>query len=172
MHPGSHQWHQLDLIIAKRDHLKAAHNTHSFHSADCDSDHSNVISKISLQPRKMLGHARLKCLPKINTAHTEDIDRNYKFKTLINNLAPAEANTSAEERWHQLSSTIHKSAIEAFVKKEKKSANWYKANLQIMEPAMQAKRGALIKWKSDSLQHNLNPRSNCQQLARECANNY
>jgi len=45
-----------------------------------------------------------------------------------------------------------------------------------MEPATQIKRQALIKWKKDPTQLNLNSlrksRGVCQKIARKCANDY
>ena len=48
MHPRSRQWHQLDLVITKRELLNSVRITRTYHSADCDTDHSLVLSKIIL----------------------------------------------------------------------------------------------------------------------------
>ena len=60
-HPRSHQWHQLYLIITWRPLLNFILITHSYHSADCNTDHSVVGSKVHLQPKwihqsKQKGH--------------------------------------------------------------------------------------------------------------------
>jgi hypothetical protein len=52
-HPRSKHWHQLDLIITRRRHLNNVLITRSYHSADCDTDHSLVCCKIRLWPKKM-----------------------------------------------------------------------------------------------------------------------
>uniref|UniRef100_H3A5L3 Endonuclease/exonuclease/phosphatase domain-containing protein n=1 Tax=Latimeria chalumnae TaxID=7897 RepID=H3A5L3_LATCH len=44
-HPRSGHWHQLDLVIVKRKDLPSVQKTRTFHSADCDTDHSLIISK-------------------------------------------------------------------------------------------------------------------------------
>ena len=51
-HPRSHHWHQLDLIITRRALLNCILITHSFDSANCDTDHSLVGSKVCLQPKQ------------------------------------------------------------------------------------------------------------------------
>ena len=45
MHPRSHQWHQLDLIITKRELLNSVRITRTYYSAHCDTDHSLVLSQ-------------------------------------------------------------------------------------------------------------------------------
>ncbi|CAG5114795.1 unnamed protein product [Candidula unifasciata] len=49
-HPRSKHWHQLDIILTKRSHLHLVKVTRSYHSADCDTDHSLVCSKVKLIP--------------------------------------------------------------------------------------------------------------------------
>ncbi|XP_033111734.1 uncharacterized protein LOC117112703 [Anneissia japonica] len=44
-HLRSGHWHQLDLIITRRRDLPSVLHTRTYHSADCDTDHSLVISK-------------------------------------------------------------------------------------------------------------------------------
>ncbi|KAI8519655.1 hypothetical protein Bbelb_029120 [Branchiostoma belcheri] len=176
MHPRSHRWHQLDLVIVRRSNLQTVHNTRSYHSADCDSDHSLVISKIVLQGKKPLHHARPRGLPKINTARIADNDNANKFISLANDIAPAPEGESAEARWRQLGPAIHKCAIAAFGRKEKRNADWYEANLMVMEPAIHAKREALVQWKRDPTQQHMlslrRAKARCQKLARQCANEY
>ncbi|KAL7877616.1 hypothetical protein SRHO_G00042590 [Serrasalmus rhombeus] len=47
-HPRSKHWHQLDMVIVKRTSLKHVLLTCSYHSANCDSDHSLAIQKSAL----------------------------------------------------------------------------------------------------------------------------
>ena len=51
-HPRSKHWHQLDLILFRRAALKNVLHTRSYHSADCNTDHSLVCCKIRLQPKR------------------------------------------------------------------------------------------------------------------------
>ena len=51
-HLCSKHWHQLDLILVRHAAIKNVLHTHSYHSVDCDTDHSLVCCKISLQLKK------------------------------------------------------------------------------------------------------------------------
>ena len=65
-HPRSKQWHQLDLILARQPLFLV---TRSYHSADCDTDHSIVCSKLRLEPRKF-HHTKQVQRPKIDVTKT------------------------------------------------------------------------------------------------------
>ena len=56
-HPRFGHWHQLNLIITRCQSLNSVFITHSYHSTNCDTDHSLVHSKIRLQPKK-IHHSR------------------------------------------------------------------------------------------------------------------
>ena len=66
-HPRSKHWHQLDMILCKKRDLSSVKDTRSMHSAECDTDHILVRSKINLTPRKM-HHSKTKSLPRINAS--------------------------------------------------------------------------------------------------------
>ena len=78
MHHRSRQWHQFDLVITKRELVNSIDITRTYHSVDCDTDHSLVLSKINLSPKKF-HYAKPKGLPKINTGHTNDAERIKHF---------------------------------------------------------------------------------------------
>jgi len=50
-HPRSKRWHQLDLALARRSALNETLSTRSYHSADCDTDHSAVHSCEAVPPK-------------------------------------------------------------------------------------------------------------------------
>ncbi|KAK4328202.1 hypothetical protein Pmani_001324 [Petrolisthes manimaculis] len=52
-HPRSKYWHELDLILVRRAAIKIVLHTRSYHSADCDTDHSLVCCKIRMQLKKL-----------------------------------------------------------------------------------------------------------------------
>ncbi|GFO31429.1 hypothetical protein PoB_005793400 [Plakobranchus ocellatus] len=66
-HPRSRHWHQLDLVIIRRPWLNCVLGTRSYHSADCETDHSKVASKVQLQTRR-IHRSKQKGRPRINTA--------------------------------------------------------------------------------------------------------
>ena len=70
-HPRSQKWHQLDLVIARRSALNNVLATRSYHSADCDTDHAMVCSKVILSPRK-LHRSKPTGRTRINVARTAD----------------------------------------------------------------------------------------------------
>lgn len=51
-HPRSKHWHQLDLILVRRIAIKNVLYTRSYHSQDCDTDHSLVCCKVRLHPKR------------------------------------------------------------------------------------------------------------------------
>ena len=51
-HPRSKHWHQMNLILFRRAALKNVLHTRSYHSADCNTDHSLVCCKVRLQPKR------------------------------------------------------------------------------------------------------------------------
>ena len=174
-HPRSHQWHQLDLVVTRRNALPSTNNTRSYHSADCDTDHSLVISKVSTQAKRF-HTAKPKGLPKINTAHSNDTVRTTELLNSVRRIPPAKPGESATARWTLLSSAIHESAIEAYGKQERRNVDWYDANLTVMEPQTIAKRQALLNYKNSPNQKTLEAlrraRNKSQELARKCANDY
>lgn len=68
-HPRSEHWHQLDLVITRRTMLTHVLRTGSYHSADCDTDHSLVVSMVRLRPRQ-IHHSKQKGWPRIDIVHT------------------------------------------------------------------------------------------------------
>ena len=51
-HPRSKHWHHLDFVLTRREQLNAVRITRAFHSADCDTDHALIISKIKITPKR------------------------------------------------------------------------------------------------------------------------
>ena len=53
-HPRSGHWHQLDLVLTSHCALNNVLNACSYHSADCDSDHSLICARVRMQPNRLL----------------------------------------------------------------------------------------------------------------------
>lgn len=174
-HPRSKHWHQLDLIITRKDSLNSVCNTRVYHSADCDTDHSLVASKVKLKPKKF-HYKKQKGQPQINTCKTAYADKNQEFiKRLEETLAKREG-LNAEDQWNFLRNTIFDSALLTYGKKEHKSTDWFEANIMELEPVIEAKRDALINYKRNPSQQNMQAlrtaRNEAQRTARRCANDY
>ena len=174
-HPRSKHWHQLDLIITRKESLNNVHNTRAYHSADCDTDHSLIASRVKLRPKKLY-HSKKKVQSKINTCMTAFADKNLKFNQQLTDALSNNVSEKADDCWNFLRDTIYSSAIETYGKKEHKNTDWFEANITEMEPVIKAKRVALIKYKDNPSQSNLqtlrSTRNKAQQVARRCANDY
>uniref|UniRef100_A0A2C9KQ66 Endonuclease/exonuclease/phosphatase domain-containing protein n=1 Tax=Biomphalaria glabrata TaxID=6526 RepID=A0A2C9KQ66_BIOGL len=73
-HPRSKRWHQPDLCITRRMDLKSVIHTRSYHSADCNSDHSLVLSKIKLLLKKAYTSTQPRTR-RINVNHVGDPEK-------------------------------------------------------------------------------------------------
>ena len=112
-HPRSKHWHQLDLILARRQDLNSVRNTRSYHSAECDTDHILVRAKVNLIPRK-LHHAKTTGRPRINACRAADpIKAQELLGALRMSLGKASGDaTDANSRWSQVRSALYQSGFE------------------------------------------------------------
>ncbi|XP_067912972.1 uncharacterized protein [Heterodontus francisci] len=171
-HPRSRRWHQLDLIVARRASISSVQITRSFHSADCDTDHSLVCSKVRLKPKK-LHHSKQKGRPRINTNRISYPQLLHKF---LNSLEKALQNTptgDAETKWAHVRDAIYDSAMTTYGKREKQNADWFQSHFEELEAA---KRIALLNYKKASSELTSVAlkvaRRTEQRTARRCANDY
>ena len=175
-HPRSKRWHQLDMILTRRSTLNSVHNTRTYHSADCNTDHSLVCSLVKLKP-KPIHRTRQKAVTKINTARTSDelLCREYRSK-LDQRLLDCPALSDATVTWSYIKDATYKAALDTFGKKNRDREDWFEANLATLEPAYAKKREALLEHKarpSPTSQAALKEaRSEAQRLARQCANQH
>jgi len=176
MHPRSKHWHQLDLILTRRNHLASFLVTRSYHSADCDTDHSLVCSKLRLQPKKF-HRTRQERKPKIDVSKTQHPNHSANFETQFTTTFVEEHNLSSTKQWDNLKTAIHTAALNAFGKKMGGQKNdWYVANSARLDPLIASKRKALQAYKNNpspkSLQTLRSARSSVQKTVRTCVNNY
>ena len=122
--------------------------TKSYHSADCDTDHSLVLSKIILSLKK-LHHAKPKGLPKINIAHTNNAERIKHFTSSFESIFRYILSTDATTKWNNHRNATYKAAMEAYGRRVRTNGDWYEANLNVMESLSAAERSALIQYKKD-----------------------
>ena len=166
MHPPSDHWYQLDMIITRRSLLSSVLVTRSYHSADCDTDHALVGSRVRLQPQKLHRHKPKGC-PSINGVGLHS--SSWKVKEYVTALMVAlkDLNTqhqSATERWNAFKEIIYQSASTSFGKKKQFSYDWFNAYRLRMEPAIETKQEAFLNYKRHPCQSSLialrNARSN------------
>ena len=136
MHPRSKNWHQLDLIISRWDHLINIRITRTYHSADCDADHSLVCIKVQLPPKKF-HRAKQPANFCINTAAT-DIPKNVSlFNDILSSKLGDCQELDTDDHWCHIRDTTHAVALNAFGKKEPKSQDWFNANIMILQPLIE-----------------------------------
>ena len=84
-------------------------------------------------------------------------------------------NTSAAQRCEYLRDTIYNAAWLTFGNKQVKTAGWFEAHLDEIQPFIDEKRRALASYKSSHSERTLQmvraARSKVQQISRRCANN-
>ena len=108
-HPRSKHWHQLDLILMRQMHLKNFLVTRTYHSTDCDTDHSLVCCRVKLQP-KMFPHTKQKGKTRIDVSKTQHPDHLAKFKTLLSSTFVGDYNQPSSDQWEMwriLPSLLH-----------------------------------------------------------------
>ena len=174
-HPRSHHWHQLDLVITRRSHLNNVLLTRTYHSADCDTDHSLVGSKIRLRPKK-IHHSKQKRQPKVNTAKIRIPALRERFTEAIDEALKDCPPKPTSSKWNYIREAVYETSFEVFGKKERKNDDWFEAGIDKMEPALEKKRAALLeRHKNPSKKTKAAFKtacSNSQRIARKCANDY
>ncbi|KAL0195112.1 hypothetical protein M9458_008684, partial [Cirrhinus mrigala] len=171
----SRHWHQLDLIVTRRPMLKHVLVTRAYHSADCDTDHSLVSSKVRFQPRRT-HRSKQKGRPRINTARTSVPELRERFARAIDEALEDCPVDSVKMRWEYIRDTVYKVASDTFGKKVKKSEDWFEAGIEVLEPAITAKRATLLEHKRQPSARTMaafrEARNNTKRIARKCANDY
>ena len=175
-HPRSKHWHQLDLIITRRAAIKDVLQTRSFHSADCDTDHTLVCSKIKLIPKKV--H---RCKPagkqKIDGSKTSIPAKAAEFvEAVAKALDSLPLTSNGTEYWNTLRDTVHSTAFQIFGRVGSQQNDWFIANYAILAPLLEEKRVALLAYDQCPSEKNLHAlrsaRNKVQATARRCANDY
>lgn len=105
LRPLMHRY-QLDNVIVKHISLKFVLCTRTYHSADCVTDHSIVLSKIRLLPKKIHRNRQVG-IPLIDTINMHYLGKVEEFvKSFVNALAAHHSHNSASEKWDHLRETI------------------------------------------------------------------
>ena len=166
---------------------------HDHHQAWFPKQHlqHKVLSKCWLRHRSLLdchkgetetkevSSLKEKGQPRINISKTAYPEKNQEFNEQLEetlNTAHRNAERNAEDSWNPLRNAIYSTAVLTYGKKERKNTDWFEASITEMEPVIDGKRSALISYKRDPSQRNLQAlraaRSKAQQTAQRCANDY
>lgn len=177
-HPRSGHWHQIDLIVTKKQHLKSCRLTRSYHSADCCTDHSLVISRVNLRlnktPRSFVSQKR-----KINISATKDAANTRKFsedcRNKLDSLHVYEEG-EIDASWRDIAGVIYDCATAAYGTTRSSNKDWVEENLPLLLPLIEKKREAMLIDKQLSTQASKKrlkqAKSEVQRASRKCANNY
>jgi len=157
--------YQLDLVISRRSLLNQVLVTRSYHSADCDTDHSLVASKVHLFPRRA-HHSKQKPRPRINIARTNKPELREHFAIAIGKALEGWPTNSATKRWNHIREAVFQTALDTFGRRERKSTDWFKAGIAKLEPAL------LLSEPPYLLTTLWAARKDTQKIARRCANDY
>ncbi|CAB3245043.1 unnamed protein product [Arctia plantaginis] len=98
-HPRSGHWHQLDLIVTRKRDLRDTHHTRSYHSAECDTDHSLVASRIAISPKK-IHSSRPQGVKKVNFRNVKSGEMLMSFEAFVRSeTASRDTNAPVYEEW-------------------------------------------------------------------------
>ena len=117
-HLRSKHWHQLDLILMRWTHLKNFLVTRTYHSADCDTDHSLVCCKVKLQQNKF-HHTKQEGKLRINISKTQHSDRLAEFKTQFSSAFVGDYNLPSTMQWENVKNATFLAALGTFGKRER-----------------------------------------------------
>ena len=175
-HPRSKKWHQLDLVLTRRSSLKDITLTRSYHSANCDTDHSLVCCKLKVQA-KYFYRTKQPGKPRIDTSKMSKPDLVQQFSTsLTEKLGSTPTEKSALSKWEKLRNTMYITALETFGKKTSKTCDWFDSKATVMMPVVEEKRSAHLQYINlpnlKNLQALKEARKKVRQSARRCANEY
>ena len=175
MHPRSKNWHQLDLIISRREHLNNIRTTRAYHSADCDSDHSLVCTKIQLRPKKF-HRVKQSATLRINAPASAIPENVSIFNDILSSKLGDCLELNTEDHWSHIKDTTLAAALKAFGKNVRKSQDWFNANIATLQPLIEAKRNALQNYQrnpsSSSLEALQEARRRANVKCKICANNF
>ena len=114
-------WHQLDLILTRRVDLSSIKITRSYQSADCDTDHSLVCSKVKLHAES-LHRTRKEGRASIDTSKTCNQRKVEEFARVLEDSLPGPPTANAQDQWEHFRDAVYNAAMSTFGKKTSKSA--------------------------------------------------
>ena len=115
----------------------------------CDTDHSLVCSNIRIEPKKLHrskkpGEPRLHVSSSAIPEKKEQYIQKLEVSLLTNDYG------NATDEWNNIREAIYESAKVTLGEKNEKSQAWFEANIDLMEPLIQAKRMALSSYGTEA----------------------
>ena len=175
-HPRSGHWHQLDHVLVRRSNLNTIKITRSFHSADCNTDHALVISKVKIVLRK-LHRSRVAPKPRISTTAIKDLKSKAAFiEEFRSRQSSSVTEMSTDDKWNALRTNIYESAVKVFGQNRATKKDWIEENAETLLPLVDKKKKARMEFNKTSSQKSLDQlrkaRADVQRESRRCANQY
>lgn len=175
-HPRSKRWHQLDMVLCRRSELRMVRQTRSYHSADCDSDHSLVCCTFKLCARVMHS-ARPKPVPKLNIQAMSSPALCTDFADSFGRGVASRLGVSTvDDDWDVIRKCMIDSAFASFGVKPPCLNDWFAASREILSPLVDAKAAARRQFiqhsTAASREHLRTARAELQRAARHSANSY
>ncbi|XP_046978621.1 uncharacterized protein LOC124544203 [Vanessa cardui] len=159
-HPRSGHWHQLDLILTRRKDIRFVLHTRTYQSADCDTDHSLVVSKTAMV-RKRIFSSRTPGNKKIDLTQIRIGKKVESFKELVcSKTLSWDQNAPLQEEWDRVKEILTESAGKAFGYRRTNTEDWFSQNIEHLEPMLESKRLA-------ALNHRLDPSSSTLKVLTE-----
>ncbi|PZC71480.1 hypothetical protein B5X24_HaOG213343 [Helicoverpa armigera] len=175
-HPRSKHWHQLDTILTRKKNLGDILHTRTFHSADCDTDHSLVVTTASFCPKKIhssrsIGSKKLK----VPTSTSRDEIASYQ-QLIKEESASWDPDMSASEEWVKIKSILTETAAKAFGYKPTSKHDWFQENIDHLQPFLDLKRQASLNYRQNPTSTTRGElskaKADLQRNVRFCANSY
>ncbi|KAK3786901.1 hypothetical protein RRG08_017498 [Elysia crispata] len=174
-HPTSKHWLQLDLVITRKSMLNHVSLMRSYHSDDCDTDHSLVGNMVRLHPRQFYCSKQKGCFC-FDTSRVKNQELREQFSKVIDKVLEKCPTDSAQTRWDFIHGAKYKAAIDTFGKRANKNEDWFEAGIDSLDPAITAKGKAQFKYQRQPSAKNLaiyrKAHSNAKSVSQMCANNY
>ena len=175
-HPRSKKWHQLDLILSRRTHLKDFRLTRSYHSADCDTDHALVACNLSIRPKRVR-RSKLAGNPRIDVIGTKLPHLVAQFSENVGSALDSKPPVrETDGKWGRIRDTLYEEAKLVFGVRRGQVQDWFTENAAELLPLIEEKRAAFLEHKQHSRQsarrRMLDARSKLQRAIRSCANRY
>ena len=150
--------------------------TRTYHSADCDTDHSLVCCRVKLQPKKF-HHNKQEKKPRIDVSKTRHSDYLAEFKTQFSSAFVGDYNLPSTVQWENVKNATLLAALSVFGKRKGSQQNdWYHSNSARPDPFIEAKHTALqiyMGMPSPAILNTLrSARSDVQKEVRTCINDY